>query len=907
MAELPFPLLETKFHQPRLRPDTIARPRLDRILGSADKPGLILLSAPPGYGKTTAILSWLESRQSPFAWLSLDQRDNELFLFTCYLVAAVRQVNPQACEESLGLLRSNQPLPQAALTLALVNELNLLQPPCLLCLEDYHFIQEPAIHHLVTELVEQQPRGLRLALITRRDPPLPLARWRSRQLLTEVRAAELRFTPQETAEFLNQQKGLELPPDILAGLEQANEGWITGLHLAGLALQQPGDAESFLASFQRSSHPLVRQYLLDEALDQQPPWLQDFLLRISILQRLCAEICQVLVEPDPEIPADLFTPPQQPAETVLVTISQVNLFLTALDDQGEWFRLHPLFAELLHRSLIQRCQIYPAKEVIAVLHRKASLWFEAQGLVDEALQHALFATDTDLAASIVERQFFRAQDLEQRQIARHWLEQLPVKVIQERPALLLAQAWEYDHQKDYALIPRTLEQAQRLLEQSGQLPDEVRQLALDGHIAALWSQHWYLQGQVKRSIEQASRALALLPPGQIYARSQAVFYLGIGLQMSGQDEMAEQVLQQALEEAPGKVSAFTLHTMFARCANLRTLGDLPRLFANARQMLQQSEQAGMPAMSGWAHAFLGYVHYQWNALSAAEADYRQGAYLAYQAHPVAVAEALAGLALTLQAQGKHVQAWECVEQLAEFEHTLLRDPDEPRALQARLSLLQGDLDAALNWSLSLRSPARSNLLVFYEVPNMTQARIRLAEGSPSSLAAAARQLDALLNEAQAAHATFREIEILALQAICAWQNGRPVQALSRLEQALRLSQPGGFLRLYLDLGELLGEMVEKLATRPGLGIEDLRPYLERLLEAFQKDPAHPQTTIMSHLTRREIEVLRLLEQRLSDQEIAERLGLSAGSVRQYTHRIYQKLNVSDRRQAAAMARKLGMR
>src|SRR2546421_9270614 len=419
------PILATKLYLPPLRPNVVSRPRLLERLNEGLHRKLTLIAAPAGFGKTTLVSEWLAGGARPTAWLSLDEQDNDLTRFLTYLVAALQTIAPTIGEGVLGALQSPQPPPPEAILTALLNDLTTISDHFVLVLDDYHVLDAKAIDHALTYLVEHLPPQMHLVIATREDPQLPLARLRARDQLTELRATDLRFTPSEAAEFLNQGMGLNLSAEDIARLSTRTEGWIAGLQLAAISMQGQQDTTSFIRSF-TGSHHFVLDYLLEEVLGQQSESLQTFLLRTSILDRMTGSLCDAV----------LLTPSGSGQET-LEYIEHANLFLVPLDNERRWYRYHQLFADLLRQRLHQRSASSTGDEVgdVAELHMRASQWYEDNGLEIEAFHHAVAANDVERAERLIEGEgvplHFRGAGAP----VRNWLESLPPAVLNARPSL----------------------------------------------------------------------------------------------------------------------------------------------------------------------------------------------------------------------------------------------------------------------------------------------------------------------------------------------------------------------------------------------------------------------------------------------------------------------------------------
>ena len=451
-------LLQTKLHRPSITSGLIDRPRLlERLNSNINRP-LTLVLASAGFGKTTLVSAWLESMAAgqsaaaafPAAWLSLDENDSDLNLFIRYFIAALRTIFADACAETLMLLQARQPPPLALLYATFSNELEKLPGDFILVLDDYHTLHGVEVHDLLNQWALHWPKPLHLVLISRINPPLPLASLRARGEISEIRTRELRFTVEEMAAYMSQSQFALMIPKALPLLEERFEGWPAGLHLAALSFRSAGSQEAVLSALS-SENADIFEYLVDEVLTHQVPAIHEFLLKTSILDRFCASLCEAVIGE---------TDPAWDARTCLDWIERSELFITPLDDRREWYRYHHLFLELLQRRLSAEMRA----EQVAKLHRLASAWFEEHGLLDEALHHALAAGDLDLAARQMNAGLCEALNREDRQTLERWLRLLPDEMIQRRPELLMIKAWALQFTWRLELQAQTLEQVEALLE-----------------------------------------------------------------------------------------------------------------------------------------------------------------------------------------------------------------------------------------------------------------------------------------------------------------------------------------------------------------------------------------------------------------------------------------------------------
>jgi LuxR family maltose regulon positive regulatory protein len=524
---MPTPILATKLYIPRLRPNVVSRPRLLERLNEGLHRKLTLISAPAGFGKTTLLGAWVALIERPVAWLSLDEGENDPAPFLTYFVAALQTIAATIGEGVLSALQSPQPPPPEAILTALLNDLTTIQDPFVLVLDDYHMIAAKAVDQALTYLVEHLPPQMHLVIATREDPALPLARLRARGHLTEVRAADLRFTPSEAAAFLTQGMGLKLSAEDIAALERRTEGWIAGLQLAALSLQGHEDATSFIASF-TGSHHFVLDYLLEEVLGQQSERIQQFLLRTSILDRMSGPLCDAVVLDS-----------TASGQATLEHLEHANLFLVPLDNERRWYRYHHLFAELLRQRLHQSTASSPQDEGRGVdeLHLRASQWYEDQGLSIEAFQHAAAAHDVERAARLIEGDGMPLQFRGAVTPVLHWLESLPKTVLDARPSLWVMYASALSMTGHLTDIEPKLQAAEAAMPRA-EPEDTTRNLV--GHIAAIRALLAAAQNQVEPMLAQSRRALEYLHPNDLSSRPFTLWTLGFASFLQGDRARARQ-------------------------------------------------------------------------------------------------------------------------------------------------------------------------------------------------------------------------------------------------------------------------------------------------------------------------------------------------------------------------------
>src|SRR5256886_3039727 len=617
---MPTPILATKLYIPPLRPHVIIRPRLIERLNEGLHRKLTLIAASAGFGKTTLVSEWVEGIERPrarTAWLSLDEGENDPARFLTYLVAALQTIAATIGEGVLGALQSPQPPPTVSILTALLNDITTIKDPFVLVLDDYHVIDAKPIDHALTFLLEHLPPQMHLVIATREDPQLPLARLRARGQLTELRATDLRFTPSEAAGFLNQGMGLNLSAEDIARLSTRTEGWIAGLQLAAISMQGQQDTTSFITSF-TGSHHFVLDYLVEEVLQQQPESIQTFLLRTSILDRLCGSLCDAVL-----------LNPSGSGQATLEYLEHANLFLVPLDNERRWYRYHHLFADLLRQRLHQRSASSPGDEVgdVTELHRRASFWYEDNGLEIEAFQHAAAANDVARAERLIEGEGMPLQFRGAGAPVLNWLESLPRTVLDARPSLWVTYASTLLFGGQHTAVEQKLQAAEAALQ--GTEPDgKTRDLV--GRIASMRATLAVIQHDVETIITQSRRALEYLHSDNLPVRTATTWTLGYAYQLQGDRAAASQAYTEII--SIGKSFGDSIYTI-AATINLGQLQEADNQLSLAADSYRRSLQlAGDPpqGMACEAHLGLARICYEWNDLEAAEQHAQQSAELARQ-------------------------------------------------------------------------------------------------------------------------------------------------------------------------------------------------------------------------------------------------------------------------------------
>ena len=915
------PLLETKLYLPTWSADRVSRPRLiDRIHPQRK---LTLVSAPAGFGKTTLLAEWIAAVPTrPVAWVSLDQSDNDPAVFWIYLIAALQNIQPDLGERSLSLLRSQQPPPIESVLMTLLNELTAVEEAFALILDDYHAIETPAIHRGIGFLLNHLPPHMHLIVASRADPPFSLARFRSLGDLTELRASDLRFTPDEAAAFLNQGMGLEISAVEVAALEQRTEGWIAGLQLAALSLQGREDISDFVAAFSGDDRYIV-DYLLEEVLQRQPDRVRHFLLQTAILERLSGSLCDAVTN-------------QTDGQKMLETLERGNLFIIPLDNKRQWYRYHHLFADVLlaHARM-------DGPERVPSLHRQASKWYEQHNLFSDAIRHALAAQDFERAADLIEQVWPTLRKRQQEVTVLSWMKGLPDPLIRDRPILSVVYALVLLHAGQLETVEARLQDAERRLAQLEQpIPrqtvlgqDSTSQEAqrvrmhealyrsLPASIANARAYRAQALGDFASTVTYAQQALSLLSPEDDYERGTTAAFLGLAYWANGNVKAAYQSFAEGLRvfQKLGGIEIAVAATFIL--ANMgMAQGFLRTAVKTCEQALELAAQQPEPMLQGMAeiHLALSEIRYEQGDLEAASQLLQRGECLREQ---ISISGAdymwwLVKAELTA-AQGDFEAA---LDQLQEAERLYRRSPVPDvrpiEALKVRWWLQQGRLTETVAWMRECGLSVDDEQSYLREYEHLTLARVAIAQykrdGTDELIHQVIGLLTRLLVAAEAQERTGSILKILVVLSLAREAKGEVSAAIASLKRALTLAEPEGHIRIFAECGIPMVRLLQEAKTR---GITPT--YTQRLLAALetwgQPQDAAPTDAVgpapqplIEPLSQRELEVLQLLNTELSGPEIARELVVALSTVRTHTKRIYSKLSVTNRRAAVKRAAELSL-
>ncbi len=894
-------LLATKLHRPSIPLRRVHRPHLSQRLNEGLEFGrqITLVSAPAGFGKTTCISEWVHALDCPVTWLSLDPADDDPGRFFTYLVAALQKVDDSLGRDIEGVLRSGQLPPSEAISTTLSNDILELEGRFLLVLDDFQVIQDRFILQVLQKLVANLPQPLHLVLLTREDPPLPLARLRANNQLTEIRAGDLRFTSPEADRFLNEVMGLSLSQADIAVLEDKTEGWIVGLQLAGLSVRDRADPSSFIAALS-GSHRFILSYLTEEVLSRQPEEIQSFLLQTSILDRLSGDLCNAVTG-------------RTDGRFLLEQLLNANLFLIPLDDEQRWYRYHHLFADLLANRLQQ---ILPANAVQG-LHCRASEWLARNDLLNEAIKHALEGKDYERAASLVGQEVRTMMFSGRVSTLKNWLEAFPEASFQTHPRLNIHRVWIDLLQGKSDLSEQALQEKENMLRA---LPPSPENDQLRVELMMILCRFVAFSGNTSRAIRLAKQALACLPAGDLAPRARAHSTLAIAYWVDGHAEKARRAYDECLHlaQAAGNYS-LAAHATVVMAMGQCDYGQLREAARSYQSIIDMGVQAGQKVFfpAGQGYIGLAGIYLEWNDLEIAKDYLRQGMELCSQGGQPGIFTGHMLKSRLRQAKGDLAGALEEIHLLGQTFQGI--DP-AGAARQILLRLAMGDLDEASRLAMPLMNmlsgePGTTRLpLLVLEIVKTILIRVFLAQGE---IERAMQLLDEVQATAEPGRRFGRLIEVYLLRALALQKQNRgniTPAALECFEHALDLAEPEGYILLFLEEGHAVIPLLKAVLNHPPAP-DRLKRYARKILDAFPGygKPVAPRAKrpvkaagLVEPLTSRELQVLQLIAAGDSNRTIADKLVITVSAVKKHNSNIFGKLNVNSRTQAIARARQLGL-
>jgi LuxR family maltose regulon positive regulatory protein len=890
-------LITTKLLVPTTRADIVTRRHLIDVLHQSLSHKLTLVSAPAGFGKTTLIGDWINQQGVSAVWLTLDEFDNDPIRFLLYFIRALQAIHPDFGETILEIIQSPQAQINEPLLTALINEIaSAISMQFVYVLDDYHLAESSGINQIIAFLLDYLPPLMHLVIATRSAPSLPVSLLRGRGELLEIRQGDLRFTNEETAEFLTQNRGLGLTPQQVVALRTRTEGWISGLQMAVISMQRHENVSEFIQSF-TGSNRYIFDYLIEEILNRQPDNIQDFLLKTSILERLSAGLCdQVMDHTD--------------GQSILDYLERANLFIVPLDDDRNWYRYHRLFADLLQKQLLQK---QPGH--VGELHKRASLWFDKKGFYEAAITHALATRDYEFAADLLEQNIpvmlGRGENLS---LIEKIFAKLPEEFVRDRPILSIQQIWGM-------VFTGRLDEAEQKFRQVENKPGIANDKLISGHIALIRALIANIRGDMGSAIALAHRADELLPPDDMVVRGMILFILGNGYLEVGNLNQAEWACEQIKGFGIASDNLWAKTVAYHRLAQIKKLrGHLKEAQALCEELLQTAalRKAERYGFLCGIYFELGDVLRESNHLDSAMKMVTQGLELSESwGIPTDLVSGNTTLARICLAQADINGAADAIrkaKKAREMGNIFRVIQTKLDTCQVLVWLQQGNLNAASHWAEEIEAKLNNfdpdgQFDFISEMEFIGLARVWKAIGinrnNRSSLDKSKLLLSKLASSAQVGQRMYRLIEILVLRAVVEDHLGDEHKAFEVLEKSISLAQPEGCLRLFLDEGQTMQDILYR-AQEKGIRL----PYTQTLLAAFDvhrgqlsksASPALPEP-----LSDREMEVLILLPTKMTAAEIAERLYIAKSTVDTHIKHIYSKLGVNRRLEAIQRAKELGI-
>jgi len=923
----PDQLIRTKLRLPFTRARLVPRRRLEAMIAKGLKGPLTLIAAPAGFGKTTLIATHVCDCGMPVAWLSLDKNDNQVNRFLSYLVAALQEADSRIGGDAVQLLQANEPVSPEIILTELINDLDVSGQDIALVLDDFQFIKNQVVHDAVAFLIEHCPATFHLVIASRSDPPLPLARLRARGHLVELRAAELRFTNPEVTSYLNDVMELNLDTGLISLMEERTEGWIAGLQMASIALQSSDslrgvqEARQFIEAFSGTNRYIL-DYLLEEVLASQSPEVQRFLLYTSILERLNAELCNAVLadagmgEDGDQGRLDLVDQLSKgKKESTLEYLERANLFLVPLDDERRWYRYHHLFSDLLRAQLHKKV----GEDDVARLHLLASEWHERNGSVLESIQHASMAGDVERVEILIGQNYMEMMNRGEMSWIRSWTGSLSGELVSQRPWLCIYEAQNHAWYGELDEADRLLDEAEKIIRSLSPSP-EIN--LMKGHLFYVRSRVTAMRGDISRAIGQCLAARELIPASNQGLQIDTSMTLGYEYFLSGDYQNARKVLDETIRM--GMISGSVINTVAAHCilARLHAVqGEFRQsldLYQHALKIIpeESGQHLGARAM---VEAGISEVLCERNDLETALQHNRQslkwmpwwGKADDYVLAYVTQARILLSQAKTNEAAEAVGKASELVRKRGVFSEAL----NVIDVCRVKLWLHLGDLPRARHWAAAQDQLPVPEIHHGFtnELIQITRGRVMLAD---SRTVEADKLLAQVEDNARIARRMSRVIEALLLRALVMQQDGELEQAVLVIKESLELALPEGYVRIFLDEGKSMKQLLESTLTRLGQDKDSafLRTYIRHLLSCFEsepgsvavKEPGLVTGNLVEPLSQREMEVLDLIAQGHTNKAIGQVLVVSPGTVKAHSASIYRKLDVSNRTEAVARARQLGI-
>ena len=885
-------IVKTKLHPPAPRADIQPRTELIAQLNSNHSAPLTLISAPAGYGKSTLAEQWLRADKLSMAWYAIDSSDSDPRLFFKYFIAAVQTHSKTACKATLALINAPELPPTMVLADQLTNDLAAIRKPFALVLDDFHRIQEDTVNTVISRILERPPHSLRLVITTRCDPQLNLTQLRAGGQLAEIREDDLRFTLEGTQQFIESFIGKQISQKALLHLHSEIEGWAVGLRLVCLALPNNSEPDAFLLNLNGGTQ-CIQDYLTNEVLTKQTAAVQRAMIITSILDQFSAPLCDALFADDES------ALPGIDGAAFVNFITTSNAFTIELASNHQWLRYHHLFQELLNKQLHQHFD----EAAIATLQQRAGIWFQENNLIEEALRYFIRAKDYRKAAALIVQERDRQFTMDRWYVLERWLKMLPKETIFEDPQLIICQSHIAGCHWHLERLAQLIEHLESLVKSHPHQPAIVGEIAYLKGFLIFWS------GNAQASHQHFELALASVSEGG-FVTSEARLMLGLAQCLSGQAELACNSITREID-ALSTEPYYRLSRLLATLAMIHLISnDLPQATRRSHELNLITKRGKISNAEAWSDYMSGSASLHANDLQNAKRHFQEAAQKRFTLETQASLNSLAGLALSFQLLQQPEAANKALNELEAYIHTLgnLQYQSILYSARARIALLQGDQAQALDYASRIsESPTLAGSFMWTEVPPMTQARVFIASQVPQRLEQAEVILQELRAICETNHLTCQIVELDVLQALLDNARGNHSLASDALHRAIDQAKRGNTQRPFFETATQLKPILDRIAQ------PQLFPAWINQLNSAQKTQSSKQQTKRpaSHehaflLTNRELDVLKLLSERLYDKEIAARLSISTETVRTHLKRIYGKLEVSGRRQATVAAKSLGI-
>jgi LuxR family maltose regulon positive regulatory protein len=894
-----FTLLRTKLHRPPVSNDFVLRAELKAGLEKEMHLPFTLVSAGAGYGKTTLISSWIENCECASAWLNLDEMDNDPGLFLLYFFSAIQTRFPEVGKSSVNLLNTGDLPPGDVLARSVLNELDLIEEDFILVLDDYHFIHELRIHDLISKILKYPPRHVHLVVVTRSDPPFPIAKMRAKNLVNEIRMSDLRFSNSETKTFLKKLLSSELDDQTISLLMDKTEGWVTALRLIALSQKELIDTEQFVLENPSNTQYTI-EYLVAEVLSNLEDNVKEFVLKTSILRQMSAPLCDHLLFDNLQ---------ESKGQEMLDLIYNKNLFVVPRDAEYQWFRYHDLFKQFLQQQLKKEYD----RTSIVTLNMRASEWYLENGNIEEALVHCVEAKNIKSAVEIIAEHRHDPVNNENWYIIRRWFNLLPPGTVEKEPQLLILKAWLYIGWFEmFEILTKLNEHLKKLS------PDSKIYIILKSEIEVIQSLVHYMRGDGEKSIESAKFAIKNLPDIHANEKSLAIILLSMAMQMKGKLQAARNLVCDFYKDKEKYHPCYQSRVILALCFVDSIAGDLDASIDSGKLVLKLGEKFKIPESTAHGYYFLGLSAYERNDLTSAYSYLQKVTDNKIIVNSFNYAHCSLLMAYIYISQGEMVKARDIIDAIknhaVEVQNNSLLQMSE--SYLAEIAIREGNIAEVEDWARNFDPNPFYAAFRFY-IPQITYAKRYLLKSTPESLGKASDLLTKLYDFYKSIHNTRLIIEILAIQALVYSAQHDEQLALEKLHKAIKLSVPGGHIRIFVDLGSDMAKLLSLLRNQ-----EEYAQHIDKIIAAFETSK-NKQTRVISTnqiiqteksvirndqqiLSNREVDILSLLANRLSNKEIAENLSISPETVKKHALNIYQKLHVNSRREAVEKARLSGM-